>query len=192
MNKKMALVEFERGDFKSAERILKTELRNNPADLSSQLYLGLCKLFLNDEKAFKRIHDAVARKLARLESIPAHLAALWSEYKRQFLKITATALVLGGPLSVTGCQHTRHDTYLYGLPALMQPTPHRARNRVAAEYGNPAWMQLDAAPKPKHLVTPRKYQHTASPDSKEKQPSQPVTEPQPKAIPQTDSGQSKP
>lgn len=169
MNKKMALVEFGKGDFKSAERILQTELRNNPGDLSSQLYLGLCKLFLNDEKAFKRIHAAVARKLARLESIPAHLAALWSEYKRQFLKITAAALVLGGPISVTGCHRHNAESYKYGLP------PEMLHRHTTSKYGLPS----------------RKYQHRASPDSKEKQPSQPLTKPQPKSIPQTDSGQSK-
>ena len=177
MNKKKALVEFGRGNFKSAERILQNELRNNPSDLSSQLYLGLCKLFLNDEQAFKRIHAAVARKLARLESIPSHLVVLWSEYKRQFLKITATALVLGGPLSVTGCQQ-QADPF--------QPPKHGLSPRPL--YGAPPKQQ----PPVKYGLPSRVYPHKDLPDFMRKQPSRPVTEPQPKAIPQTDSEQSKP
>jgi len=102
--------------FPEAIELFEGHLQTQPDDTRALLRLGVCHLLNGSERAFLAIYERARRTLERLRDIPEDLARLWAKYRSLMLKVTASALIVGGVGTLPGCTKTGSETKPHGGP----------------------------------------------------------------------------
>jgi hypothetical protein len=122
-----------------AIELFEGHLRAQPDDTRALLKLGVCHLLNGSEEAFLTIYDRARRTLERLRDIPADLARLWDKYRSLMVRVTASALIVGGAATLPGCTKSGSEP---------SPQPGATQPGDTAGQTVPAPQIADAAPQP--------------------------------------------
>lgn len=90
------------GDVAGAEAAAQELLAAEPDNVQAMMLCGICRQLQGDEATFRRIHDELEPRMAKVED--AKMLLLWQKYHALKMILIAGGLALAG-LAVSGCAH---------------------------------------------------------------------------------------